>query len=221
MTQINLSALSAADRKALMKEAAELEKHEKLEKTQKVATYKSLASEFAQKHVDAFLSHKNKIDELIHQVWAEFKSMLELKEDVFGAQVNQQDSHTCSTPNGQASLTIGYNVNIVFDGSETAGIQHIKDYIASLATDDDKVQKLSKMVNTFLKPNGKTGMLNPTKIIELSKLRDEFADQRFNQGLDIIFAAQQRQRSNMYVSGYKFIDRDSHEPMKLEFRFTI
>jgi len=96
----------------------------------------------------------------------------------------------------------------------------IKSYINSLATDDENVKKLAKMVNTFLKPNAKTGMLNPVKIIELSKLRDEFNSEKFNEGLEIIFNAQQRRQNSMYVSGWKFIDVNGI-PKKLEFRFTV
>ncbi|MCH4831607.1 hypothetical protein E5F92_002430 [Flavobacterium columnare] len=76
------------------------------------------------------------------------------------------------------------------------------------------------MVNTFLKPNAKTKMLNPIKIIELSKLREDFKSEEFNEGLEIIFNAQQRRQNSMYVSGWKFIQIDGLTK-KLEFRFTV
>lgn len=77
------------------------------------------------------------------------------------------------------------------------------------------------MVNTFLKPNAKTGMLNPSKIIELSRLKDEFNDERFNEGLEIIFNAQIRRQNSMYISGWKFIKTEEGQPKKVEFRFTV
>lgn len=130
------------------------------------------------------------------------------------------ESHTSTLDDGTASITIGYNINIGFDGTESAGVEKIKDFINSLATEEDNVLKLSAAVNTFLQPSAKTGMLNPTKIIQLSKLKDKFNDSRFDEGIDIIFKAQHKRKNSMYVSGWKYIDIDG-KPEKLEFRFSI
>jgi hypothetical protein len=143
-----------------------------------------------------------------------------MKAEIYGLEKNAQDSHTSTLADGSASITIGYNVTIGFDGTESAGVEIIKEFISSLATDDENVKRLSKMVNTFLKPNAKTGMLNPSKIIELSKLRDEFNNERFSEGIDIILNAQQRRQNSMYVSGWKFIEHNGL-PKKIEFRFTV
>ena len=170
--------------------------------------------------IDLIINHHGIQEELIKKVFSDYEPIKALKAEVYGVEINDQDSHTSTLKDGSASITIGYNVSIGFDGTESAGVEKIKEFISSLADDNDKVKKLSKMVNTFLKPNVKTGMLNPSKIIELSKLRDEFNDERFNEGLDIIFNAQQRRQNSMYISGWKFVQVDG-VPKKLEFRFTI
>ena len=154
------------------------------------------------------------------KIWSGYKSIKELKADVYGTKINEQDSHTSTLEDGSASITIGWNVSIGFDGTESAGVEKIKEFISSLSTDDENNKKLSAAVNTFLKPNAKTGMLNPAKIIELSKLKSEFNDERFNDGLDIIFNAQQRRQNSMYVSGWKIVELEGR-PTKLEFRFTV
>ncbi len=220
MTAINLKELSADQRRELMKEAAELEKQEKQKRANNVEAFKKLSEEFVNEHIDPLVHHHEITEALIEKLWRGYENIRDLKADIYGTRVNEQDSHTSTTEDGSASITIGWNVTIGFDGTESAGVEKIKDFIASLSTEDSNNKKLSAAVNTFLKPNAKTGMLNPSKIIELSKLKNEFNDPRFDDGLEIIFNAQQRRQNSMYVSGWKVVQVDGL-PKKLEFRFTV
>ena len=138
----------------------------------------------------------------------------------YGDKVLEQDSLTSTLPDGSASITIGYNVSIGFDGTEKTGIQGIKDFIATLADNDENTQKLTQMVNVLLKPN-KLGMLNPSNIIQLNSLRESMKSEKFNDNLDIIVNAQIRIKSTMFVSGWKFIEMPETIKKKLEFRFSI
>lgn len=202
---------------------AELKKalQEKKKKTeQDKTTFKELSQEFVNKNIDFWISHNELTEEAINQLWNDYKPLQELKASVYGTEINEQDSHTSTLDDGSASITIGYNVTIGFDGTESEGVKKIKEFISSLSTEDENNKKLSAAVNTFLKPNAKTGMLNPSKIIELSKLEKEFNDERFAEGLKIIFDAQQRRQNSMYVSGWKFVKIDGI-PKKMEFRFTV
>lgn len=217
---IDITTLSEEERKELLKQASALAKKEKELKAEERKSFKELSEEFVTRNIDKLIEHNSLTEGLIKNLCQDFKPIQELKASAYGNQINKQDSHTSTLADGSASITIGYNVSIGFDGTETEGVEKIKQFITSLAGDSDKVKKLSKMVNTFLKPNAKTGMLNPSKIIELSKLRDEFNDETFNEGLRIIFDAQIRRQNSMYVSGWKFIKIDEI-PTKVEFRFTI
>lgn len=220
MSKINLADLTPEERKALVEQAKELEKQEKAKKTENVKALKELSEDFVNRNIDHLVNQHKSVEDFIAALFKDYNHIKELKADIYGVEKNNQDSHTSTLSDGSASITIGYNVTIGFDGTESSGVEMIKSYINSLATDDENVKKLAKMVNTFLKPNAKTGMLNPVKIIELSKLRDEFNSEKFNEGLEIIFNAQQRRQNSMYVSGWKFIDVDGI-PKKLEFRFTV
>jgi len=181
--------------------------------------FKELSGEFVEDNIDLLLNHKNATESIINNLFKDYKSIKELKAEIYGTK--QQDSHTSTLEDGTASITIGHNVTIGFDGTESAGIEIIKTYIAGLSSDNDNVKKLSKIVNTFLKPNAKTGQLNPSKIIELNKLRDEFNSEDFDRGLDIIIDAQNRHQNSMYVSGWKTIELEDGQKKKLEFRFTV
>jgi hypothetical protein len=220
MSEINLSDLSPEARKKLAQQLKEQNKIEKQRREENISAFKKLSEEFVTNNIDPLVHHHEITGALIEKLWSGYKSIKELKADVYGTKINEQDSHTSTLEDGSASITIGWNVSIGFDGTESAGVEKIKEFISSLSTDDENNKKLSAAVNTFLKPNAKTGMLNPAKIIELSKLKSEFNDERFNDGLDIIFNAQQRRQNSMYVSGWKIVELEGR-PTKLEFRFTV
>ncbi|WP_435135782.1 hypothetical protein [Formosa sp. A9] len=215
---LDLTKLSAADKAALMKQLADEQKAEKERVKNDRKAYKQLTQEFVTRNIDSLVKHNGITEALISDLFADFNPVKELKEDIYGN--DPQDSHTCTLPDGSASITIGHNVTIKFDGTESAGLEKIKQYAKSLETDDPRSQKQAKMINLLIKLNPKTQQPNPSKIIELSKLRDDFNSELFDDGLDIIFNAQIRTQNSMYVSGWKFIETDS-VPKKLTFRFSV
>lgn len=217
----DISKLTAEERKALAAQLAEQEKADKLKRSEERKAFKQLSAEYVQRNIDTLVHHHSVTDHLIASLFNDFNSILALKESVYGTKVSNQESHTSTLEDGSASITIGYNVSIGFDGTETMGVEKIKEFLASLSSDDANVKKLSKAVNTLLKPSAKTGMLNPASIIQLSKLRDDFNSELFNEGLDIIINSQQRRKNSMYVSGWKFIKDEQGKAVKLDFRFTV
>jgi len=215
---IDTSKLSVEERNSLLISLMADEKKEKEQKKQERKVFKELSEEYVSDNVDFLINHKSITEKLIEDLFEDYATIKELKSKVYGSK--KQDSHTSTLADGSASITIGYNVTIGFDGTESVGVEKIKNFINSLAANDENTKKLTKMVNTFLKPNAKTGMLNPAKIIELNKLRGDFEDEEFNEGLDIIFNAQIRNQNSMYVSGWKFVE-DNNKKKKMEFRFTV
>lgn len=220
MTTIDLTQLTIAQKEELAQQLAAEKQTAKEKSISDKKAFKELSAEFVQKNIDFWVNHNQVTALAIENLWKEFKPLQQLKADAYGSKVDKQESHTSTLEDGSASITIGYNVTIGFDGTESEGVEKIKEFLMSLSTDEDKNKKLSAAVNTFLKPNAKTGMLNPSKIIELSKLKEEFNDEKFNEGLQIIFDAQQKRKNSVYVSGWKFIDMND-KPAKVEFRFTV
>ncbi len=216
---IEMAAEERAEFEAFRKRKAAREQREQRKRDR--AAFKDLSEEFVKANINHLIMHQDATEVVIQQLFKEYEQIMQLKADVYGNKVEGQDSHTSTLSDGSASIKVGYNVSISFDGTESEGVKKINDFITGLSDDSEKVQKLTKMVNTFLKPNAKTGMLNPVKIIELSKLRDEFNNEDFNDGLDIIFNAQIRNRHSMYISGWKYIEEKGKPPRKVEFRFTM
>lgn len=219
MATIDITKLTPEEKKELRKQFEIDQKKEAQQKKENKTTYKECAEEFVNNRIDKLINHKEIQDFLIEKTMQEFQVVKELKEQVYG--IKHQDSHTTTLKDGSASITVGQNVVIKFDGTESAGVEKIKDYMKSLAEDSDNAKKLGKIVDKKLKTNSKTGFLNPSSIIDLNSLRDEFQSDLFSEGLDIIMNAQVRTVNSTYVSGYKFIPADNGASKKLEFRFTI
>lgn len=213
--------MTAEERKALAAQLAEQDKADKAKRNEDKKAFKELSAEYVNNNIDVLINHHNQTDSLVTKLFADFKQILGLKESVYGSKVKKFESHTSTLEDGTASITIGHNVTIGFDGTEAIGVEKIKEFLTSLSTGDSNVIKLSKAVNTLLKPSAKTGMLNPVSIIQLTKLREDFNSELFSEGLDIIINAQQRRVNSMYVSGWKYIKDENDKAIKLEFRFTV
>lgn len=220
MSTLDITKLSAVQKSELMAQLEAENKAKKQKQKDDRKAYKQLTYEFVERNIESLINHNDITGILIEKLFKDYEPVKSLKHEVYSH--DHQDSHTSTLPDGSASITIGHNVSIKFDGTEASGVNKIKEFIKSLSAgnNDQNTIKLAKAVDTFLKINPKTGMLNPSKIIELSKLRDEFNDERFDDGLDIIFNAQIRTQNSMYVSGWKYIDVDGVNK-KLTFRFSV
>jgi hypothetical protein len=219
-TKVKLADLSKEEKKQLLLEAQQEEKDRKAGQKENKQTYQDLSAEFVEKNVDIFVHRQIAIEDDILNLFKDYEAIKEIKRMVYGDKVLDQDTHTSTLQDGSASITIGNNVSIGFNGTEKIGIEGIKKYITTLTDDDENTAKLTKMVNVLLKPN-KQGVLNPSNIIQLNSLRADLNSEEFNENLDIIVEAQIRIKSTMFVSGYKFIEREGQPKRKLEFRFSI
>src|SRR5690606_20245342 len=120
---------------------------------------------------------------------------------------------------GLGSITLGYNVIITFDGTESEGVKLIKQYIKMLGTGDKNREVLSDLVNTFMKPD-KKGNLNPARIAELVSKKEKINHPLFTQGVDIIIQAQMITRTSMYVRGWRLIEKPNGTSVKVQFSLT-
>jgi len=221
--KIDLKSLSPNALKELKAAVAQEEKEKKQLHKENVESFKKLGHEFLEKHIDSLANRQLDMEKTVGVIFKEISEYLALKAELYGVERLDQDSHTITKADGSCSITIGYNPGITFDGSESAGVQKIMDYITALSGDpeDENAQKLAKAVKFFLKPNFKTGMLNPGRIIQLNQMRSDFNSPEFDEGMDIIEEARNKTKGSAYVCGYKHVDIGDNRTRKLEFRFTV
>ena len=220
---LEIPVLTDAQKANLKKQWAQEERANKHKKQGDIATLKVLQNDFLDQNIDTLVNRQGEMETLVHQLFSDFGSILNLKAEVYGLDKLDQDSHTITTPDGTASITIGQNVNITFDGSESAGVQKIMDYLTGISGEEqnENMIKMSETVKLLLKPSLKTRMLNPAKIIQLKAMSNTYNSPEFDEGMEIIFNAQIRQKGSSYVGGYKFVQQGDIPAKKVEFRFTV
>lgn len=222
-SHLDIKKLSSEDKKILKNQLVQEEKQAKEKRKSDVATLKEIGIEFLDKNIDSLAYKQIDMEKTVASIFKDLSDYLDLKASIYGLEKLDQDSHTVTHPDGSCSITIGYNPGISFDGTETAGVQKIMNYITMLSCDNDNENaiKLAKTVMFFLKPNFKTGMLNPSRIIQLNQMRSDFNSPEFDEGMDIIVDAQNRTKGSTYVAGWKHVDIGDNRTRKIEFRFTV
>jgi hypothetical protein len=220
---VDLSKLTPQQILALKKEIQTQAKQSKEKRQGDINTLKELQNTFLEQNIDTLVHRQGEMESLVNSLFTDFSDILSLKSQVYGLDRLDQDSHTITNPEGTASITIGQNVNITFDGFESAGVQKIMNYLTAISGDEENedMKKMSQTVKLLLKPSFKTKMLNPAKIIQLNAMRNTYNSPEFDEGMDIIIAAQVRQKGSNYVSGYKFVKVGNVPSKKVEFRFTV
>lgn len=121
------------------------------------------------------------------KVYDNFRTILDLKAEMFrlskGKEIDVK-SNTFTNSRGDMRITLGaYMLDNYLDTAED-GVAIVKEYISSLAKDDE-IQALVNMVLKLLAKDAK-GTLKAQRIIQLRKIADESGNERFIEGVKII-----------------------------------
>lgn len=159
--------------------------------------YKELVDETIPDVVAGLVNVSETLSKCKTLVFSSFEDLLKLKADVYGTRDDQQ-SHTFTTDTH--SITIGYRINDNWDDTVTAGITKVKEFINSLAKDE----ATAVLVNTVLKllQKNKKGDLQANKLLQLKALAEEFNNEEFTDGVDIILKSYKPERGNWFIEAY-------------------
>lgn len=192
------------------------EKAKAEEKKQNRLAYKDMVEDTVNSFAPELAEFGKAQTEIVNKAFDMFKHALELKKELYGYE-DKQSSHTFTTEN--ASIMIGYNEIISFDGTQSAGVSKIRGFISGLAADDENRAVLADLLETFMKPN-KRGELNPTRVAELIAKKDKIKDEQFHEGVDIIVAAQFKSRTSTFVKGWVKERGEDGQEKKTEFTIS-
>ena len=182
----------------LKKQILEEEAKEKAERKAKVEGYKSLVDETVIKAMEKVKGISNQITTIKKEVFDDFKSILELKAELYGVKENQQ-SHTFTTTDGKISITLGYIMLDSFDDTVHAGIEKVKKYIYRVVQDENS--QLLEIVNLLLKKD-KNGNLKASRVMELERIAGNIDDAELSEGVQIIKEAWKPQKSRTFIEAY-------------------
>ena len=173
---------------------AELQRREQVLNKNRQA-YKELVDEYIPQIIGKLQQYSEQMSEVKYRTFEALKILLDTKNDVYDVKGEQQ-SHTFTDKNGN-TITYGFRVIDSWDDTVNAGIEKVRDFISSLAKDEDSA-KLVNVINRLLKKDAK-GNLKASRVLELTKLAQEFNNAQFTDAVDIIAQAYRPQRSAYFI----------------------
>lgn len=160
--------------------------------------YKQMVDDEIEHSIPVLLGISEDIKESKQKVLDNFKTILEMKSDLFRTKVrDDQRSHTFTNSKGDKRITLGVYVTDGYRDTVEDGIAIVKEYIASLAN-DDKTQALVNMVFRLLSRDAK-GTLKASRIVQLRKVAEDTGDARFLEGVRIIEESYQPEVSKQFI----------------------
>lgn len=160
--------------------------------------YRQLVNDEIERSIPVLEEISGRIKESKQRVMDNFKTILEMKGDLFKTKLKEdQRSHTFTNSKGNKRITLGVYVTDGYRDTVEDGIAIVKEYIESLAK-DDKTRSLVSMVLRLLARDAK-GTLKASRIVQLRKVAMETGDDRFMEGVRIIEESYQPEVSKQFI----------------------
>lgn len=160
--------------------------------------YKQMVDEEIERSIPVLLGISEQIKTGKQAVLDNFKTILEMKSDLFHTKVkDDQRSHTFTNSKGDQRIMLGVYVTDGYRDTVEDGIAIVKEYITGLAK-DEKTKALVSMVLKLLSRDAQ-GTLKASRIVQLRKVAEETGDELFLEGVRIIEEAYQPEVSKQFI----------------------
>ena len=159
--------------------------------------YKHLVDETVEKCADELQALSSTMIRLKQVVFEEFASVIGLKNELFNVKGDRK-SDTFTTSKGDIRITLGNRTVEGWDDTVEAGIEKVKDYIQSLAKDDNSAALVNAVMRLLRKDT--KGMLKANKVLELERLAIESKNADFIDAINIIKDAYRPQPSCQFIT---------------------
>lgn len=180
---MDISKLSKDERAKLLSELTEQERAEKAVKEQQKEEYKQLVDSTVQATVTKLRKLSAEMMRVKQEVFDEFATIIQLKNELFKTKSDRK-SDTFTTTDTANRITIGSRTNEGWDDTVESGIDIVKEFLSTLAKDDNSAALVDTVMSLLAKNN--KGALKANKVLELKKLATKSGDARFLEGITII-----------------------------------
>lgn len=196
MNEINLSQLSAEQRREMLAQLKAQEEAEKRQREADISTYKALVSQTVEDNFPILQAVSSELAAQKRSIRNAFATVVDLKSSLYGVKDGQR-SHQFINSEGTRRITIGFNVIDNYDDTVDAGIAKVKEYISSLARDEQS----KILVETVLKLLSKDskGTLKASRVLQLQQMAEKSENADFIEGVRIIRDAYRPIESKSYV----------------------
>lgn len=191
-------------------EAFRQEKAKKAEKArieQERETYKEMKDATIRTNFELLKQVSGLMLEAKNTVFGNMGTLISMKDDLYKTKSDRQ-SDTFSTEDGEISIKLGNRINEGWTDTMDAGVQKVKDYLKTLAKDENSANLVDTVMNLLAKD--RKGNLKANKVLELEKLAVKSGDENFMDGINIIKEAYRPAPSCQFIE-VRFKDDEGKE----------
>lgn len=204
MDGMDLSGLTPEQLDSLSREVLRVRREKEQRGRDERRAYKVIASDIVEESIPKLLAVSAELMRVKREVYGDFATALNLKRELYRTPDGQYNN-TFSNLGQTFRIRLGDRLTDSYDDTANEGIEIVKGYIASLAS-DEKTGRLVGLVMRLLSRDQK-GSLKASRILQLGKLADESGDERFIDGVRIIRDAYRPQQSKTFITAER---RDEH-----------
>lgn len=194
---MDITKMTSAERAELMAQLEAEERAEKQKRENDIAAYKNSVDEFCRGKFARLQALSNEMRRLKEEIFNDAETLITLKEELFKAKCDRR-SDTFTTSDGRITISLGNRTNDGWDNTVEVGIAKVKEYLQSLAKDEDGA-KMFEVVMKLLAKDRK-GNLRAGAMIQLEQHARRFGDPLFIEGVEIIRQSYRPVDSCQFVS---------------------
>lgn len=201
---MDLDKLSASELAELEARIEAKKRAEKQKREDDINAYKGTVDEFVRRVYDMLVPLSDQLKAAKDTIFKEKDAIVDLKESLYDTKLDRH-SNTFTTSDGKITLSMGFRTVDGWSDDAEAGIAKIKDYMKSLAKDENGA-KQNKIIMELLAKD-KKGNLKLSSIVQLEKHANEFGDPLFIEGVKIIKDSYRPTETSQFIS---LIYKDEH-----------
>lgn len=194
--EINLDNLTPEQMAQLEQKLEAKKKADKARKQADRDAYTELVDETVRSVVKRLQNLSSEMAAVKAEVFAAFETIIKTKEELFKVKLDRK-SDTFSTRDGQMSIQLGYRTLDAYDDTVDAGIAMVKEYLATLAKDDNSAALVDTVMSLLAK--NRKGELKASRVLELERLAAKSGSPEFMEGINTIKAAYKPAKSGQFI----------------------
>ena len=180
---MDITNLTKEEREQLLAQLSEEKRQEELRVQNERESYKELVDSTVKSAVKKLQALSNEMMQVKQEVFRDFAELIATKNELFSVKVNRQ-SDSFTTSDGTMNITLGNRTNEGWDDTVEAGIEKVKEYMSSLATNEETAMLIETIMG--LQSKDRKGTLKANKVLELERLAVKSQDAKFLEGIKII-----------------------------------
>lgn len=209
---MDLKNLTKEQKAKFMQELVAEERAEKALVEQEREAYKQLVDKTVDASVKKLQLLSAEMMRVKQEVFEEFGAVIKMKNELFKTKGDRK-SDTFTTTDANQRITLGSRINEGWDDTVESGIDMVKEYLATLAKDENSAALVDTVMSLLAKNN--KGALKANKVLELKKLASKAGDARFLEGISIIENAYRPVPSCQFIQVEIKGDKEGYETLPL------